>query len=81
MSDVTYNTSSFPALLKTLRALLTRTPSAWVVLAYKERHPSEREAWGLFENELRLRFVLAEEFQGAHDGAKTEIWLGRVENV
>jgi len=77
MSDVTYNTASFPALLKTLKSLLTLSPHARVILAYKERHSTERDAWPLFEKEAHLSFVKVEELTAA-GGPPTEIWLGRM---
>lgn len=39
--DCTYNTDSIPALVKTLSALIVRSPAAMVVVANKIRHDSE----------------------------------------
>lgn len=76
MSDVTYNTSSFPALIQTLKRLVDISPQAWVILAYKERHAAERTAWSMFENEVNLRLKKVEEVKGA-GGAPVEIWIGQ----
>jgi hypothetical protein len=48
---VTYNTASFPALISTLKRLFfppsmtVATPSPVLLLAYKQRHASERTLW------------------------------------
>lgn len=75
MSDVTYNTASFPALIKTLKNLLRISPAARVIIAYKERHPDERAAWRMFDHDARLSLCKVEEIPGAA-GAPVEIWLG-----
>lgn len=41
VSDCTYNSDSIPALVKTLSALVERSPNAVIVLAMKPRHSSE----------------------------------------
>lgn len=41
ISDCTYNPDSSPALVETLKALVTRSPKAIIVLAMKVRHDSE----------------------------------------
>jgi protein N-lysine methyltransferase METTL21D len=76
MSDVTYNTSSFPALIKTLKGLVDISPRAWVILGYKERHTTERTAWNMFEDEVKLRLKKVKEVKGA-GGAPVEIWIGQ----
>lgn len=76
MSDVTYNTSSFPALLKTLNNLLDLSPHARIMLAYKERHDSERVVWPMFEEQVGLQIHKVDNVPGA-GGAPVEIWLGR----
>ncbi|PVG04887.1 hypothetical protein CPB86DRAFT_809881 [Serendipita vermifera] len=76
MSDVTYNTSSFPALIKTLKRLINISPNAWVILAYKERHSAERTAWNMFEDEVKIRLKKVKEVKGA-GGAPVEIWIGQ----
>jgi len=75
MSDVTYNTASFPALLKTLKNLLRVSPRARVIIAYKERHEAERAAWEMFETEAKLSMHKVEEIPGLA-GMPVEIWLG-----
>ncbi|KAG8820376.1 hypothetical protein FRC19_008927 [Serendipita sp. 401] len=75
MSDVTYNTDSFPALLKTLKNLLQLSPHARVILAYKERHEAERSAWPLFTKEAGIQLRKLDEIPGA-GGAPVEIWFG-----
>lgn len=77
MSDVTYNTDSFPALLQTLIRLLKLSPRAKVVLAYKERHPAERKAWDMFKDDAGLSLYKVQETPGA-GGPHVEIWLGSV---
>ena len=41
ISDCTYNSSSIPALVKTLAALMKRSPTALIVVSTKARHDSE----------------------------------------
>ena len=41
VSDCTYNSDSIPALVKTLAAVIERSPDAMVVVAMKVRHDSE----------------------------------------
>ncbi|KAJ9091651.1 hypothetical protein QFC19_009021 [Naganishia cerealis] len=89
-ADVTYNTASFPALVKTLRSLLqptgTTTPPPLFLLAYKERDASERDLWAMARQEgiwLDKVDVIPGHEQGAGEergeesrpGA-TEIWIG-----
>ncbi|KZP00908.1 hypothetical protein CALVIDRAFT_216889 [Calocera viscosa TUFC12733] len=79
MSDVTYNTASFPALLKTLKALRrlsqqTDTDSV-ALLAYKERDPEERDLWLMLE-EQSIKFEKLEEIPG-HGGQPVELWFAR----
>jgi hypothetical protein len=52
-ADVTYNTASFPTLVSTLKRLFTppsptSTPPL-LLLAYKQRHASERTLWPALE--------------------------------
>ncbi len=73
---MTYNTSSFPALLKTLNNLLKLAPHARIVLAYKERHDSERAVWPMLEAQVGLQIHKVDQVPGA-GGAPVEIWIGR----
>ena len=55
VSDCTYNVDSLPALVKTLRNLISCSPLASVVISMKIRHPSEVVFFDLmFENELTV---------------------------
>lgn len=81
MADVTYNTASFPALVRTLAALLaigdpapTRAPPL-VLLGYKERDPAERTLWDLAAA-IGIAFERVGERAGA-GGAPVEVWLAR----
>ncbi|KZT61267.1 hypothetical protein CALCODRAFT_24602 [Calocera cornea HHB12733] len=77
MSDVTYNTASFPALLKTLRALQLLSQqedgNTLALLAYKERDPAERDLWVMME-EMGIGFNRLDEIPG-HGGYPVEIWM------
>ena len=82
MADVTYNTSSFPSLIRTLRSVIdlhdpSRKPEApFILLGYKERDVSERTLWDM-ARDIGVGF----ERIGGRDGAggsPVEIWLGRV---
>jgi hypothetical protein len=75
MSDVTYNTASFPALLRTVKNLLSLAPAARMIIAYKERHVAERIAWEMFESDAKLSLHKVEEIPGSA-GVPVEIWLG-----
>ncbi|KIL65568.1 hypothetical protein M378DRAFT_76761 [Amanita muscaria Koide BX008] len=79
MADVTYNTSAFPALMRTLRKLvkLGQKPPL-ILLGYKERDIAERSLWDLAKEE-NIHFILIEKIRGAGD-APIEIWIGRVIN-
>ncbi|EJU01127.1 hypothetical protein DACRYDRAFT_53600, partial [Dacryopinax primogenitus] len=80
MSDVTYNTASFSALLKTMRSLRQLSRDANVdtlaVLAYKERDIAERELWAMMEKE-GFQFAKLEEITG-HGGQPVELWFAQV---
>lgn len=92
MADVAYNTSSFPALLSTLAALLALDDrdddgaeaiavaggarEPLVLLAYKERDPCERRLWGMMARQVGV----ALERVGSEAGAgapPVEIWIGK----
>jgi len=62
MADVTYNTSSFPSLVRTIRSLVARTCEfssskdageehryPTILVGYKQRDPGERELFGMLE--------------------------------
>ena len=76
MADVTYNTTSFPSLLRTLDRLskLRATPPA-VLLAYKERDPDERRLWGMAA-EIGLVFDKLTDVPG-YGGMPVEVYVGR----
>jgi hypothetical protein len=79
MADVTYNTSAFPSLIKTLTRLssITGNPPPLILLAYKERHPSERILWEMAK-EVGIDFGEKEvECVAGAGGEKVEIWIGR----
>lgn len=77
MADVTYNTSAFPALMRTLRKLVKLGQKApLILLGYKERDIAERSLWDLAKEE-NIHFILIEKIQGAGD-ALIEIWIGKV---
>jgi hypothetical protein len=78
---VTYNTASFPALLRTLSALLdppVLPPGRELpmfLLAYKQRDPGERELWSMLEGKgIKLRQI--DEVRGAEEDGRVEIWVG-----
>ncbi|KAH9962670.1 putative methyltransferase-domain-containing protein [Russula dissimulans] len=81
MADVTYNTSSFPALLRTLASLLElNTPRArarpLVLLAYKERDPAERQLWDMMARDTGVVLECVGK-QAGGGGLPVEVWLGR----
>jgi protein N-lysine methyltransferase METTL21D len=81
MADVTYNTDSFPALVRTLRALISAChplDSPLIVMGYKERDPSERSLWDMTKE---IGIVL--EKIGERKGCgypPVEIWVGILEH-
>lgn len=56
--DCTYNTDSIPALVKTLSALIVRSPAAMIIVANKIRHDSEL---AFFDQMAGVGFVEAEQ--------------------
>jgi hypothetical protein len=76
MADVTYNTASFPSLIRTLSEVICLGNKPTIVLmGYKERDVAERTLWSLV-SEIGLDL----EKVGMHPGAggvPVEIWLGR----
>jgi len=74
---VTYNTSSFPSLVNTLRNLLLpatgeRPP---LLLAYKQRDEAERELWGMLQKE-GITLEKVDKIRGAEAEGFVEIWVG-----
>lgn len=78
MADVTYNTASFSALIRTLSTLIELNPidkPPVVLLGYKERDAEERSLWGMAEK-AGICFERVGEKPGA-GGAPIEIWIGK----
>jgi hypothetical protein len=77
MADVTYNTASFPSLVRTLSNLtrLCEKPPL-MLLSYKERDTSERTLWEMLRQEASFELVLAGQIHGAGD-TSVEIWIGQ----
>ena len=84
MADVTYNTASFPSLLRTLSSLVqlnlshSRSPPI-VILGYKERDPDERSLWGMLETQVGIRLEKVGECEGWPESIPIEIWIGSLE--
>lgn len=78
MADVTYNTTSFPALSRTLLRLsrMGSQPPA-ILLGYKERDEGERSFWEMAA-QVGIKFQKIGE-RGGTGGAPVEIWLGYCE--
>ncbi|KZT25126.1 hypothetical protein NEOLEDRAFT_1178551 [Neolentinus lepideus HHB14362 ss-1] len=80
MADVTYNTSSFPSLVRTLSSLVTfstsKSNAPLILLGYKERDAGERKLWSMVK-EIGADFEKVGERHGA-GGAPVEVWIGRV---
>ena len=78
MADVTYNTSSFPSLIRTLSQLSRLRPdpelTPTVLLAYKERDPDERRLWDMAKD-IGLNFEEIARVPGA-GGMPVEIYIG-----
>ncbi|KAI0630629.1 putative methyltransferase-domain-containing protein [Trametes polyzona] len=81
MADVTYNTASFPSLVRTLSSLIRlssphKTPI--IILGYKERDAAERTLWDMVR-EIGITFEQVGQRAGA-GGQAIEIWIGRCNN-
>lgn len=81
-ADVTYNTSSFPSLVRTLRDLLKpltgqRPP---FLLAYKQRDEAERDLWDMLKAE-DIQLHLVDTIVGAEEEGGVEIWVGKASNA
>lgn len=75
MADVCYNTSSFPALCRTLSKLVrlgSKPPI--IILGYKERDEAERIFWDMTA-QIGIQFEKVGERKGA-GGVPVEVWLG-----
>ncbi|KAE9406303.1 hypothetical protein BT96DRAFT_954964 [Gymnopus androsaceus JB14] len=82
MADVTYNTASFPALIRTLTSLIELNSidePPTVLLGYKERDSAERSLWMMAEK-AGIHFERVGEKPGA-GGAPIEIWIGKVHGM
>ncbi|KAI0369090.1 hypothetical protein BV20DRAFT_946812 [Pilatotrama ljubarskyi] len=80
MADVTYNTASFPSLMRTIASLISLSPPGEppvIVLGYKERDPAERTLWEMAK-EIGVSFENVAERKGA-GGQAVEIWIGKCE--
>lgn len=81
MADVTYNTASFPSLIRTLQTIIRggdpddNKKSPLVLLGYKERDPAERSLWKMAAD-IGIALERVDERRGA-GGNAVEIWLGR----
>ncbi|KAH6916111.1 putative methyltransferase-domain-containing protein [Coprinopsis sp. MPI-PUGE-AT-0042] len=75
MADVTYNTSSFPVLVNTLRSIVEANPDTrpCFLLGYKQRDESERSLWDMAKA-IGLHFAQVGEIPG-YGGAPIEIWI------
>ncbi|KAH9931814.1 putative methyltransferase-domain-containing protein [Fomitopsis serialis] len=89
MADVTYNTSAFPSLIRTVSDIL-RLRSAvppsksgsletMILLGYKERDPAERTLWETMR-EIGVQLEKVDERRGA-GGDPVEIWIGTVDRA
>lgn len=85
MADVTYNTASFPSLIRTLKSLflaqgsqnaegISQVTPPLALLAYKERDPAERTLWEMARG-IGITFEQAGAVPGA-GGESVEIWIG-----
>ncbi|KAL0066077.1 hypothetical protein AAF712_006908 [Marasmius tenuissimus] len=80
MADVTYNTSSFPALIRTLSSLVSLNPKEkppTILLGYKERDSAERTLWDM-ARETGIQFTQVDSVPGTGD-VPIEIWIGEVD--
>jgi len=80
MADVTYNTASFPSLVRTLQRIVGSTSSLSpsdqgpsILLAYKQRDPSERELWPMLE-EIGISLTRIDQVMGK-GAEEVEIWV------
>lgn len=79
MADVSYNTSSFPALSRTISNLVRLgSDPPLIVLGYKERDEAERTFWDMM-TQIGIHFERVGERIGA-GSLPVEIWLGNSSN-
>ncbi|KAJ7066587.1 putative methyltransferase-domain-containing protein [Mycena amicta] len=73
MADVTYNTASFPSLVRTIKTLVEMgSTQPQVVMGYKQRDPAERELWTMLaEGGIQLKQIGSVPGSG---GTPVEIW-------
>jgi len=82
MADVTYNTASFPSLIRTLSNLIQLNakknvdPPA-ILMGYKERDAEERTLWEMARG-VGVVFERIGERVGS-GGKEVEVWVGKVE--
>jgi hypothetical protein len=81
MADVTYNTTSFPSLIRTLSSLIQvnvkrNADPPVILLGYKERDPEERTLWKM-AGDIGLTFERVGERVGS-GGNEVEVWVGKV---
>jgi len=82
MADVTYNTASFPSLIRTLSNLIQLNakknvdPPA-ILMGYKERDAEERTLWEMARG-VGVVFERIGERAGS-GGKEVEVWVGKVE--
>ena len=77
MADVTYNTASFPSLVRTVSRLAKLgTKPPLILLGYKERDATERALWDLMKD-VGIDLTRVGERVGA-GGAPVEVWIGKV---
>ena len=74
---MTYNTASFPSLVKTLTSLLSLPFAPPLLLAYKERDSAERELWTMLK-EQGVALDLVDRVRGAEEEGQVEIYVGRM---
>lgn len=75
-ADITYNTASYPSLVRTLSRLLAHSPEAILLLAYKERDLAERELWSMVSEHVSITLQKVDAVVGA-GGQAVEIWIGK----
>jgi hypothetical protein len=73
MSDVTYNSAVFDALLETVERLITQDKGIFILMGYKKRDEAEDTIWDMFQSH-GINFELVEEIQGLGGSAVTIRW-------